>query len=108
MVLDVAVRKRGRVSGSNRVAELAEQISECAVGEAESSRDFAYRVPLDDDGTDRFIASLLEAMWCGEERWESRVIHDATSKMSLATRSERLQTGTLNFQDRECDEKRLE
>jgi hypothetical protein len=64
-------------------AELSDDVTQRAVGEAEANGDRLQRLLLDDHGAERFVAALLRRLGIGKELLELRVVHDRTSKMSL-------------------------
>jgi hypothetical protein len=63
-------------------AELGDEIAERAVGEAELAGDVGQGTPLQEDGTQRFVAALLRLLGFAEKVLAARVIHDRSSEMS--------------------------
>jgi hypothetical protein len=82
---------------ANIGVELGHQIPQCPVGEAEARGDRLRRLPLDDNGANRFVTALLGRMRFTEELLETRVIHDRTLEMSLNYRLERPPKDNLDF-----------
>jgi hypothetical protein len=63
--------------------ELRNEIAQRPISEAEASGDRMQRMPFDDHGADRFVATLLRQLRIGKELLKPWVVHDRTSEMSL-------------------------
>ena len=68
---------------ANADAELSDDITKRSVSEAEARGDILQRLPLEDDGADRFVVALLSQLGSDKELLKTRVVHDRTSEMSL-------------------------
>jgi hypothetical protein len=63
--------------------ELADEIAEGAVGEAELPRDVGQLTPVQEEGTQGLVMALLGLAGFPEELFAALVVHDRLSKVSF-------------------------
>src|SRR5262249_40531556 len=81
-------RKGGDLIGMASAAELADQIAEGAVGEAELAGDVGQGTPLQKEGTQGLVTALLGLAGFAEELLAAQVVHDGPSQVSLLFRTD--------------------
>ena len=78
----VVKRKGGPLTGSTLSAELQDKIAEGAVGEAELAGDIGHGTPVQKEGTQGLVLTVLGLAGFAKEVLAAQVIHDRPSKMS--------------------------
>jgi hypothetical protein len=73
--------------------ELADEIAERAVGKAKLARDVGQGTPVQEEGTQGFVAALLRLLGLAEELLAAQVIHDRPSKVSSGFQAKRCRKG---------------